>query len=81
MLCCSTAGKTIDYSGTILNTGGKIVFAANTAIIYFKFGLKCWRRKNGEGKFVRIPWKEAVDTIITQWKRIKETHNILIWRR
>jgi anaerobic dimethyl sulfoxide reductase subunit A len=32
--------------------------------------------ERGEGKFVRISWKEAVDTIITQWKRIKETYGV-----
>lgn len=32
--------------------------------------------KRGEGKFARISWKEAVDIIITQWKRIKNTYGV-----
>lgn len=32
--------------------------------------------KRGEGKFARITWEEAIDTIITEWKRIKSTYGV-----
>ncbi len=32
--------------------------------------------KRGEGKFVRITWEEAIDTITKQWVRVKEQYGV-----
>ncbi|MEI3166581.1 MAG: molybdopterin-dependent oxidoreductase [Lachnospiraceae bacterium] len=32
--------------------------------------------KRGEGKFTRISWAEAVDTIASEWIRIRDTYGV-----